>query len=110
MGELAALVSALTWGATTVVVRAEARRLDVLLHNALRSTLGSGYTLVLLLALSASGLHAPRLGEGWLLGVTLLVLSVVLMVGGGDSLYFLAVERIGVARAMPISMSYPLLT
>src|SRR5581483_6111733 len=49
-------------------------------------------------------------GGDWLLGVTLLILSVVLMVGGGDSLYFLAVARIGVARAMPVSMSFPLIT
>src|SRR5581483_4913083 len=39
----------------------------------------------------------------------LLVCSIAITVGIGDSLYFLSMQRIGVARAMPISMSYPLL-
>ena len=30
--------------------------------------------------------------------------------GLGDSLYFAALKRIGVTRAMPISMAYPVLT
>jgi DME family drug/metabolite transporter len=40
----------------------------------------------------------------WLLGSTLC--SIVI----GDSLYFLAAARIGVARALPIASSFPLLT
>jgi DME family drug/metabolite transporter len=41
---------------------------------------------------------------GWLLGSTLC--SIVI----GDSLYFLAAARIGVARALPVASSFPLLT
>jgi drug/metabolite transporter, DME family len=40
----------------------------------------------------------------WLLGSTLCSIVV------GDSLYFLAAARIGVARALPIASSFPLLT
>ena len=41
---------------------------------------------------------------GWLLGSTLCSIVV------GDSLYFLAAVRIGVARALPIASSFPLIT
>jgi drug/metabolite transporter, DME family len=49
-------------------------------------------------------LHAEPIALAWLLGSTLS--SVVI----GDSLYFLSSARIGVARALPIASSFPLLT
>jgi DME family drug/metabolite transporter len=49
-------------------------------------------------------LEAPLVAWLWLLGST--ICSVVV----GDSLYFLAAARIGVARALPIASSFPLLT
>ncbi len=49
-------------------------------------------------------LHAEPRALGWLLGSTLC--SVVV----GDSLYFMSAVRIGVARALPIASSFPLLT
>jgi DME family drug/metabolite transporter len=48
-------------------------------------------------------LHAPPAVWGWLLGSLLSSLVV------GDTLYFLASARIGVARALPIASSFPLL-
>jgi drug/metabolite transporter, DME family len=49
-------------------------------------------------------LHAEPRAYLWLLGSTLS--SIVI----GDSLYFLAAARIGVARALPIASSFPLIT
>jgi DME family drug/metabolite transporter len=48
--------------------------------------------------------HAEPQAFVWLLGSTLCSIVV------GDSLYFLAAARIGVARALPIASSFPLLT
>ena len=49
-------------------------------------------------------LEAPPIAWLWLLGSTLCSMVV------GDSLYFMAAARIGVARALPIASSFPLLT
>jgi drug/metabolite transporter (DMT)-like permease len=44
------------------------------------------------------------------LTVALLIASLVAGLAIGDTLYFAAIPRIGVSRALPISMCYPLLT
>src|SRR3954470_22566169 len=49
-------------------------------------------------------LSAPPLAWLLLLGSTLCSMAI------GDSLYFLAAARIGVARALPIASAFPLLT
>src|ERR1700730_5087618 len=54
-------------------------------------------------ALSAAA-AAPPLAWALLIGSTLCSMVV------GDSLYFLAAARIGVARALPIASAFPLLT
>src|SRR5690349_11732180 len=110
LGELAALVAATTWGVTTVLVRAESRRIDVIFHNAVRSTMSCSLVVLTVLTLGLLGLHSPTFGPRPWQGVAFLVLSIALTVGAGDSMYFVAVQRIGVARAMPIAMSHPLVT
>src|SRR5258708_17012247 len=49
-------------------------------------------------------LEAPPIAWLWLLASPLCSMVV------GDSLYFMAAARIGVARALPIASSFPLLT
>ncbi len=110
IGEAAALGSALGWGLLNVLVRWESRRIDVLLHNALRATFSTSTTLAVLLVIGLLGWHTPRFGPQPLLGIAYLVLSVLLLVAVGDSLYFVAVHRIGVVKAMILSGSSPLIT
>jgi drug/metabolite transporter (DMT)-like permease len=110
LGEAAALGSALSWGVVTVLTRLEGQRIDILLYNAIRASFSSILTLAVLLLLGIAALHEPEFGPNPLLGVLFLVFSIVVTVGAGDSLYFLAIQRIGVARAMPIASSHPLLT
>src|SRR5919202_3040979 len=105
MGELAAIGSAVAWALTSVAMRPIAG------HALWRSSLLRIAACVPLLALYAwpTGavarvLEAPLVAWLWLLGST--ICSVVV----GDSLYFLAAARIGVARALPIASSFPLLT
>ena len=108
-GELAALACAMSWCITTLVMRQEAKRTNVLVLNALATMMAGGWIVLLLLALVASGRHAVAFGPRPLQGVAFLLAGVIFSFGVGDNLYFLAVQRIGVARAMPISMSQPLL-
>jgi drug/metabolite transporter (DMT)-like permease len=95
----------LAWALTSVVMRPIAGR-ALWRSSVLR-------TLLCALALAAYAWPSGLIGSVlrtepqafvWLLGSTLS--SIVI----GDSLYFLAAARIGVARALPIASSFPLLT
>jgi DME family drug/metabolite transporter len=105
IGELQAIGSAVAWALTSVAMRPIAAR-ALWRSSLLRSCLCA----VLLLAYAwPRGLldalaHTDPRAFGWLLGSTLC--SIVI----GDSVYFLASVRIGVARALPIASSFPLLT
>jgi drug/metabolite transporter (DMT)-like permease len=105
IGELLAIGSAVAWALTSVAMRPIAGR-ALWRSSVLRSLLCAA---LLLVCAWPSGLLGevvraePRVLL-WLLGSTLA--SIVI----GDSLYFLAAARIGVARALPIASSFPLLT
>src|SRR5262249_45574635 len=109
LGELAGLACALCWAATTLLVRQESRRANVLLVNAIASSAAAGWMVAALIGLGLLGWHTTAFGPAPLVGLAFLVLSVVLSLGIGDSLYFLALQKVGVGRAMPLSMSEPLL-
>jgi drug/metabolite transporter, DME family len=105
MGELAAIGSAVAWALTSVAMRPIAGR------ALWRSSVLRLAVCVPLLAVYAApsgalqrALAAPPAAWLWLLGSTICSMVV------GDSLYFLAAARIGVARALPIASSFPLLT
>jgi drug/metabolite transporter (DMT)-like permease len=102
LGIAAGLLAALAWGANGLLVRAHGAGLHAVTINALRCSLAGVFFLA---AWPFIGGRAaiPPLGWALLLG------SMVVGLGIGDSLYFEAIKRIGVARAMPISMGYPIL-
>jgi drug/metabolite transporter, DME family len=102
LGELAGLLAALTWAATGLLVRAHGARIHAIVINALRCTI-AGAVFVAAWPFVSSRQPVPM--AAWLL----LGASTVAGLGVGDSLYFEALKRIGVARAMPISMAYPVL-
>ena len=102
-GEAAALLAALSWAVTGLLVRAQGSGLGAVTISALRSTIAG----VAFLAVW------PLLGEVRPVAPVALALLVASLVAGlaiGDTLYFAAIPRIGVARALPISMGYPVLT
>ncbi len=109
VGELAGLACAASWATTTLLVRHEARRANVLALNAISATTAAVYALLVFVALDWLGLHAATFGAYPWRGVALLLVATLFSIGIGDNLYFLALQRIGVARAMPVSMSEPLL-
>lgn len=103
LGELAGLLSACAWGATGIVIRAYLGGVPAVAVNTLRNTMSAAaYTLIWIGV--SRGAPIP------LAAVLFLVASMIAGLVVGDSLYFEALKRIGVARAMPISMGYPVMT
>jgi len=106
LGVLCALGSALTWAAVSLLARNLSDRFNSIAINAIRSTLGGGIVLSFVL-LQGGGTDlltlSPRV-------VFLLALSVLVAVGVGDTLFFEGTRTLGVAVAMTVSMSYPLIT
>jgi drug/metabolite transporter (DMT)-like permease len=102
LGEVVGLLSALAWGTTGLLVRAHGPHFHAIVINALRCGISGS---VFVLAWPFLSERQPVPPAAWLLLVMSLVAALVI----GDSLYFEALKRIGAARAMPISMGYPVL-
>src|SRR6185503_17675795 len=105
MGELLAIGSALAWALTSVAMRPIVGRAlwrSSLLRMLVCAGLLAGYGWPSGALSRVVG--APSSAWLWLLGSTLCSMVI------GDSLYFMAAARIGVARALPIASSFPLLT
>lgn len=105
MGELLAIGSAVAWALTSVAMRPIVGR-ALWRSSLLRMLVCAGLLGIYAWPSGAlsRALEAPSGAWLWLLGSTLCSMAI------GDSLYFLAAARIGVARALPIASSFPLLT
>src|SRR5207249_2351053 len=97
LGEIAGLLSACAWGATGIIIRAYLGSVPAVGVNTLRNTMSAGFFVLVWLSFSSR----PPIPTT---AVLLLVASMIVGLVVGDSLYFEALKRIGVARAMPISM------
>jgi drug/metabolite transporter (DMT)-like permease len=103
LGEMAGIAAALAWAANGLLIRAHGSGLHAIVINALRCTLAAVFFVLIWPFISD---RQPVPLQAWLF----LGFSLVVGLGIGDSIYFEAVKRIGVARAMSISMAYPVLT
>jgi drug/metabolite transporter (DMT)-like permease len=103
LGDFGGLLSAMCWAVTGLLIRAFGVGINAVTVNALRSTVAGLAFLLVWPVLGDVGPIEPA-------AIAFLVLSLIAGLGIGDSLYFAAIPRIGVARAMPISMAYPVLT
>lgn len=105
MGEVLALGSAVVWALTSIGMRPLT---GPLLLPASVVRMAAGTAVLLLLAALNGGwqrvLAAPL--EVWLI----LSMSTVLSLVVGDSSFFASTGRLGVARALPVATSFPLLT
>jgi drug/metabolite transporter, DME family len=106
VGELASLASAVTWACTTIAMRAESGRVPALALNAFR---GGFASLVVWLFLIAAG-QIALVATIPVSALWSLLSSVLIGMAVGDSLNIRAMHAIGVARAMPISATYPIIT
>ena len=104
-GAACALASALSWTLINLIVRALSPQFPPLSLNIIRSALGGivliGFVLV------ASGLE-PFAAIGIEM-TAYLALTMLLAVGIGDTAFFESTRILGLARAMTISTSYPLM-
>lgn len=106
LGALAALGSACTWAITSLLVRSLAPTFNSVAINAIRTSIGGAALLgCLLLVTGGDGLlriSAASFG--------FLALSIVLAMTIGDTVFFESARALGVARAMTVSTTYPLLS
>jgi len=106
LGVVCALGSALTWAVVSLLARNLSDQFNSITINAIRSTLGGGIVLSLVL-LQGGGAALLTLSPPV---IVFLALSVLVAVGVGDTLFFEGTRTLGVAVAMTVSMSYPLIT
>jgi drug/metabolite transporter (DMT)-like permease len=106
LGALCALGSACTWAVTSLIVRTLNPVLGTVAINAFRTT-GGGLALLAAVLLLRGPVAMTEISIPTLL---LLVVSIVAAIVIGDTAYFDSTRRIGLARGMTISMTYPLLS
>jgi drug/metabolite transporter (DMT)-like permease len=104
-GAVWALLSAVIWTLIGVSARALARYFNVLTVNMLRSAVGGVLLGLVVLALGSAGSLLAVSPWAWLL----LTVSVITAFAIGDTAFFESTKTIGLARAMTISMIYPLI-
>jgi len=105
-GALCALGSALAWAVTSVLVRSLHPALSFVAINAIRSTVAGVLLLIWVIAVDGVGAMTSMSAATF----ALLALSMAVAVGIGDNLFFESSRAVGLARAMTISMTYPLIT
>jgi drug/metabolite transporter (DMT)-like permease len=104
VGALCALGSALSWSVTSLMVRSLAPGIGTFTVNAARTALTA--VIVVAWTLAAGGLHVIFTLSAATLA--LLAVSIVLAIAVGDTIFFDSTQRLGLGRAMTISMCYPL--
>jgi len=105
IGALCALGSALTWAVTSLLVRTVCPPLNSVAVSVIRSLIGGGLLLAWVFATGGFG----TLGAMSARTLALLTVSIVLAIAVGDVLFFESARMLGLARAMTLSMTYPLM-
>src|SRR5438105_1921510 len=103
VGALCALGSAMSWSLTSLMVRALTPGIGTLTINAARTTLTA--VIVVGWMLVAGGIDTVLTLS--MANLALLAVSIVLAIAIGDTIFFESTQRLGLGRAMTISMSYP---
>jgi uncharacterized membrane protein len=101
VGELAALLAALTWSATSVALTSLSARTSPIVLSALRLSFGALAMPPILLVSGESG----YLFEAPVWTIIQIVASGALGYAIGDTLYIFALNRLGMQRTFPISMA-----
>jgi drug/metabolite transporter (DMT)-like permease len=105
LGALCALGSALSWAVITLMVRTLTPTFNSVTLNALRTTVAGA--LLVAWVLIAGGL--AELTSVSALNFGLLAFSIVVASSLGDTVFFESSQRVGLAPALTISMTYPLM-
>jgi drug/metabolite transporter (DMT)-like permease len=105
-GTILGLGSSLSWALTTLVVRTITREVAPAMVNGVRTALAA--VMILIIVIPGWINSPPGLPSG--LSLALMIASVMTGLGFGDAMFFESLRRIGVSRAMPVAMSFPLIT
>jgi len=104
IGELAALGAAISWTVSAMLYGKALQQTKPISANIVRLSCTSAILLILLGVIAGFGdLRSLRLNTAVLAGV-----SGIIGLGLGDTLYMVSLKLMGVARAVPITCTYPL--
>lgn len=104
IGEFAALGAAITWAVAPIMYRQALSGVSPVSANIVRCASNAGFLVLFLVASGLVGVLASLP-----VGVAVVVVvSGLVGLGVGDTLYMFALKSIGVARAVPLATSYPL--
>lgn len=104
-GGMCAVGSALCWAVIGLLIRALSPSFNSVTLNAVRSTMGGAVIVAWVLATGGLAELTAMSLKAW----TLLSVSVLMAVGIGDTVFFESTRVLGLARAMTVSMTYPLI-
>jgi len=104
IGELAALGAAVCWTVSAVLYKEALLRAKPISANIVRCACTS----ILLVAFLTVVGKIGALTELPVYAVVLAVISGIIGLGLGDTMYMFSLKRLGVARAVPITCTYPL--
>jgi drug/metabolite transporter (DMT)-like permease len=104
LGEFAALGAAFCWAVAPILYRQALFKVNVISANIVRCATNAAVMLLVLVALGKWGVLAslPASVAG------LVVVSGIVGLGIGDTLYMLGLKTVGVSRAVPLAATYPL--
>ena len=106
LGIILGLTSAFIWATTSLAIKAQADQVNPLSFNAFRMFVGAIFTFALVPFFGGVQAIAQVPSDA----AILLAGSSIIGIAVGDMLYFWSLTQIGMARALPISGTYPLFT
>ncbi len=104
IGEFAALGAAITWAAAPIMYKRALSGVSPVSANIVRCATNAVFLVAVLVGLGLTGVLTSL--PVWV--VAIVVVSGLVGLGVGDTLYMFALKSIGVARAVPLATSYPL--
>jgi drug/metabolite transporter (DMT)-like permease len=106
IGEICALGAAVCWALTSVLIRSQLLKMDVLSLNTLRCLFACFFFVLWVTVSGKIGGLTSAPGPS----LVLLAVSGIMSLGLGDTIFFQSQELIGTARALAISGVHPLFT
>ena len=104
IGEFAALGAAISWAVAPILYRKALSSASPVSANIVRCATNAAVLVVVLLALGLTGALASLPVQV----VAVVIVSGMVGLGVGDTLYMVGLKSIGVARAVPLAATYPL--
>jgi drug/metabolite transporter (DMT)-like permease len=104
LGEFAALGAAISWAVAPILYRRALFKMKPVSANIVRCASNAAVLVFILLAFGKAGALASLPMEV----VVVTVVSGVIGLGIGDTLYMIGLKSVGVARAVPLAATYPL--